>query len=343
MAATNPQPAASPTSPQSALTDLVIIGGGPAALSAALYAARAGLKTQVFERAGIGGALAEISHISNYPGYDGPGPELAAEMRRQAAQAGAEIIYGDCQKLWRHSDYFELTLDADSSPDAQPASVLPDALDAAPKILAKKVLIATGSTPKKLSFTPRPPVSYCALCDGDLAKGKHVAVIGGANSAVQESLYLAALVKDLTIITHSRLKADSYLQQRLAAAQKSHTIRVLENTEATPELLDAFDYIFVFIGKLPATSFLRPLADSPLANSLPTDSPLANSLPAGGRLLDPSGYVLTAAGSHATAVSGLYAAGDVRSSSLKQVVTAAADGAAAAIEIAHAFNLPTPA
>lgn len=286
--------------------DLAIIGGGPAALSAALYAARAGVKTKVFERAGIGGALAEISNLSNYPGFAGLGPDLAEQMRDQAVQAGAEIVYGDCQRLWRYIDHFELTID-----DAP--------------VLAKRVLVATGSTPKKLDFTPRPPVSYCALCDGDLTKGKHVAVVGGANSAVQESLYLAGLVKDLTIITHSHLKADPYLLQRLDEARKTHNIKVLENTDPTPELLDDFDYIFVFIGKRPATEFLYPLADSLLS-----DPPL----------LDPAGYIITvpdplsAQFTHATVIPGLYAAGDVRSGSLKQVVSAAADGAAAAVEIA---------
>ena len=323
--------------------DLAVIGGGPAALTAALYAARAGLKVKVFERAVIGGALAEISDLSNYPGYAGPGPALAEQMRAQAVQAGAEIIYAECQKLWHYADYFELTLDDDSAAGSasEPSS--------GAKIRAKKVLVATGSDPKKLSFAPKPPVSYCALCDGALAKDKHVAVIGGANSAVQESLYLANLVKDLTIITHSHLKADIYLQRRLKSVQKSHNIKILESTEAAPDLLNTFDYVFVFIGKRPATAFLRPLADSLLH---------------GDALLDSAGYILTnpatAASStpglpeathntvahnitaHSTVVPGLYAAGDVRSGSLKQVVPAAADGASAAIEILESLNLSTP-
>lgn len=326
------------------ILDLAVIGGGPAALTAALYAARAGLKVKVFERAVIGGALAEISDLSNYPGYTGPGPALAEQMRAQAVQAGAEIIYAECQKLWHYADFFELTLDDDSTAAGSASEPSSGA-----KVRAKKVLVATGSDPKKLSFAPKPPVSYCALCDGALAKDKHVAVIGGANSAVQESLYLANLVKDLTIITHSHLKADIYLQRRLESVQKTHNIKILENTEATPDLLNTFDYVFVFIGKRPATAFLRPLADSLLH---------------GDALLDSAGYILTspatAASStpglleaahntvthnitaHSTVVPGLYAAGDVRSGSLKQVVTAAADGASAAIEILESLNLSTP-
>lgn len=328
----------SATPEPSTILDLAIIGGGPAALSAALYSARAGIKTKVFERASVGGALAEISDLSNYPGFTGPGPDLAEQMRSQAIQAGAEITYGECQKLWHTANHFELTIDGEL-------------------MLAKKVIVATGSTPKKLSFTPRPPVSYCALCDGDLVKGKNIAVIGGANSAVQESLYLANLAKGLVIITHSRLKADAYLLFRLSEAQKTKSIKILEDTEATPDLLNTFDHIFVFIGKRPATDFLQSLAGSLLSKT---------------PLLDPAGYIITVSPNqfnstlnssvvsnqlhsslkssavpfkspnvslHSTIVPGLYAAGDVRSGSVKQVVTAAADGAAAAIEIATSLHL----
>lgn len=307
-----------------ALPDLAIIGAGPAALSAALYAARAGLKVQVFERAGIGGALAEISHLTNYPGFDGPGPDLAASMRHQAEQAGAQFSYGECQKLWRYTDHFELIVDGEP-------------------IRAAQVLIATGCAPQPLPFTPRPPVSYCALCDGDLVKDKHIAVVGGANSAVQESLYLANLAKDLTIITHSRLKADAYLMKRLRAAEKSHPITILEHTEATPDLLDPFDRVFVFIGKRPATDFLRPLADSLLSVAAlldPSGYLITGSQPTSNQstLLSPSTAPLGSPFQHATVVPGLYAAGDVRLGCPQQVVTAAADGASAAIEIISAAH-----
>lgn len=271
------------------LIDLVIVGAGPAALTAALYAARAGLKVVAYERANIGGELAQIAEISNYPGFTGAGAELAAAMRGQAQAAGAQLAYGECQGVAQRAGEFELTVDGEA-------------------VRARSVLIATGATPKTLSFAPAAPVSYCALCDGEFAKGKHIAVIGGANAAVQESLYLAPLVSSLTLIAHSQLKADRYLQNKLKACQN---VKIIENTEPTAEMLAEFERVFVFIGRMPATEFLADTG-----------------------VLGAGGYVVTdGASRHQTVVPGLFAAGDVRSGMPKQVVTAAGDGAEATIEI----------
>lgn len=272
------------------MLDLAIIGGGAAALSAALYAARAGLTVTVYEKNDFGGILPQIAQLENYPGYLGPGQKLAASMRAQATAAGAQLQYGECTNLDRVEDHFELIIDGES-------------------VLARTVLVATGSQPKSLSFTPSAPVSYCALCDGPLVQAKRVAVIGGANSAAQEALYLAHLAAQVTIITHSQLKADQELIDRV---REQPNIEIIEHLEPTPENLSAYDHIFVYIGKIPATSFLDR------------------------KVLDGAGYVITDTNSsalHQTIIPGLFAAGDVRQGSVKQVVTAAADGAAAAIEI----------
>lgn len=279
------------------MLDLAIIGGGPAALSAAIYAARAGLRVKVFEQNNFGGVLPEISQLENYPGYTGPGQELAASMRRQAEQSGATLEYGQCTSV-------------------HPNSAAPDQVETGFKLTvdgevvqARAILAVSGSGPKKLPFAIDIPVSYCALCDGALAKGKRVVVLGGGNSAAQEALYLANLAENVTIITHSTLKADQALQERLCHVPN---IKLIEQTEPTPEYLNRFDYCFVYIGKKPSTSFLPPT------------------------VLAPNGYVACADTGdlpHQTAIAGLFAAGDVREGSIKQVVTAAADGAAAAIEI----------
>ena len=184
--------------PAPAVLDLAIIGSGPAALSAALYAARAGLRVSVFERANIGGALCEIAQISNYPGFTGPGRDLAATMPRQAETAGVTIAYGECTAIR------PLEPSANSANSAAPASDTTAAQPAAPArfeltidgepVRARTVLLATGSEPRPLPFTLATPVSYCALCDADLAKGQDIAVVGGGNSAGQESLGLAPLV-----------------------------------------------------------------------------------------------------------------------------------------------------
>lgn len=268
--------------------DLSIIGAGPAALTAALYAARAGLTVVVYERANLGGELARIAEISNYPGFVGTGADLAEKMRSQAQAAGAQFVYGECQAIKKLGDNFELTIDGEMT-------------------TSRSVLVATGALPKTLSFTPDAPVSYCALCDGEFAKGKNIAVIGGANAAVQESLYLAPLVQNLTLTTHSQLKADQYLQDKLQACQN---VKIMENIEPTADMLAEFERVFVFIGRVPATGFLADTG-----------------------ILDTYGYMVTSGLAHQTSISGLFAAGDVRAGMPKQVVTAAGDGAEAAIEI----------
>lgn len=287
--------------PTPVLLDLAIIGAGPAALTAAVYATRAGLSTTIFERATIGGALSEIPHIANFPGFDGTGPDLAKIMRTQAEASGAHLAYGECTDIRQSADHFDLTIDGESRS-------------------ARTVLVATGSEPRPLSPALQSsltvPISYCALCDGNLVKGKRVAVIGGANSALQESLYLSGLAATVTIISHSAIKASASLREQVAPTPN---IELRPNTEPTAELLNHFDHLFVFIGKRPATAFLKNLASS------------ANS-----GLFDPEGYLCTiSATNHATPVAGLFAAGDVRANALRQAITAAADGATAAVEIAE--------
>lgn len=278
------------------MVDLVIIGGGPAALSAAIYAARGGLNVKVYEKADFGGILPQIAKIDNYPGYSGgQGSGLAGEMRTQAERAGAELIYGECTDIDKRDGVFYLTIDEEV-------------------ITAKSVLVASGSRPRELDFVPPVPVSYCAICDGPLVKGKHVAVIGGANSAVQEALYLATVAQDVTLITHSAMKADAKL---LAQLPKYPNIQVVEHVEPNAENLAEFDHVFVYIGKLPATQFLEKMAEKYA-------------------ILSHDGYVVTDTNSrlpYQTVVDGLFAAGDVRDGSTKQVVVAAAEGAQAALEV----------
>lgn len=298
------------------MVDVAIIGGGPAALSAAIYCGRAGLETVVFEKTSFGGELSRIDTIANYPGFTGKSETLIKHFREQAEATGAKLSYGECQsiELGENNEGFRLKIDDET-------------------VEARAVLVATGSQPKPLGFEITPSVSYCALCDADFAKGKRVAVVGGGNSAAQEALYLSPLVRELDLITHSKLKADHALKTKLLGHSN---ITIRESVEPIPELLNQYDYVFVFIGNLPATSFLKTIDVN---------------------LLDERGYVITgeAAGSferpstkflnlkisftsdtpspHETAIPGLFAAGDVRQGCPKQVVCAAGDGAAAAIEI----------
>ena len=319
-------PVSATTSP--AVLDLAIIGSGPAALSAALYAARAGLRVSVFERANIGGALCEIAQISNYPGFTGPGRDLAAAMRRQAESAGVTIAYGECTAIRSLEPSANSATPASDDASAQPAASATLVADATPArfeliidgepVRARTVLLATGSEPRPLPFALTTPVSYCALCDADLAKGQDIAVVGGGNSAVQESLGLAPLVKSLTLITHSALKAEPHLITQLRALWN---VTIREHLEPTPDLLNTFARVFVFIGKRPATACVADLAAS---------TP---------DFYDAAGYVRGGHGSaHQTAIPGLYVAGDLRSDALRQVVTATGDGAAAAVEISQSLR-----
>ena len=262
------------------MIDLAIVGSGPAALSAAIYAARAGLKVQVFEKGNIGGTLPEIARIENYPGFIGGGSELAEKFKAQAIELGAEISYGECTKVESGS----LIIDDE-------------------KVEARAILIATGSAPKKLDIEGiTVPVSYCAICDGALYKGKRVAVVGGGNSAIQESAHLAEFASEVVILSRSSVKANQSSVEKLGS-----NVTIKENAEINAEVLNQFDGVFVFIGKVPATDFL----------------------PA--ELLDEKGFIKTE--NYQTALPGVFAAGDVRADTIKQVVTAAADGAAAALRI----------
>lgn len=295
------------------MLDVAIIGGGPAALTAALYLARAGRTVKVFERREFGGELNQTAQIVNYPGYSGAGRELGQKFRDQAKAAGAELEYGECSKIEPTDVGFALTID--------------DAM-----VSARGVLVATGSEPKPLGFEITPPVSYCALCDGDFARDKHAAVIGGGNAAAEEALYLAPIVKDLDLITHSALKADALLRREL---ERQSNITIHEQLEPTRELLDTYDYVFVFIGKTPSTACLQGLAEQTLIHkqSKLLEFDVTKELD----LFDDAGFVKTGVAKHAhpheTAIPGIFAAGDVRSGMLRQVVSAAGDGAAAAVEL----------
>lgn len=305
------------------MVDVAIVGGGPAALTAALYLARAGRNVKVIERRAFGGELNQTAKIANYPGYEGSGAKLAEQFRHQAEAAGAQLVYGECQQIQ--------PLSADAATSGFMLTI-----DGEP-LRARVVLVATGSAPKTLGFEIKPPVSYCALCDGDFAKGKHAAVLGGGNAAAQEALYLAPLAHSIDLITHSTLKADAVLQREL---ERQPNITIREHLEPVRELLDTYDYVFIFIGKQPSTECLQGLNTKTLVNK--QTKLLQLEITKELKLFDDEGFVLTGviktSQPHETVVPGIFAAGDVRSGMIRQVVTAAGDGAAAATEINHSLQ-----
>ena len=290
------------------LYDMVIIGGGPGGYTAALYAARAGLKTIVLEKLSAGGQMALTQQIDNYPGFpEGvDGFELGEKMQQQAQRFGAETEYAEVYSV---------------------------DLKAQPKVIessegtfyGKTVVIATGAGPKTLGIEKEKElvgrgVNYCAACDGMFYKGKTVVVVGGGNSAAADALLLSR-VAEKVIIVHRRdtLRATKVYHEPLMQAsnvafywnsqviglehdQKLTGLR-LKNVQTGEETQLTCDGLFVSVGRNPATSLF-----------------------AGQLALDQAGYI-PAGESTETEIPGVYAVGDVRTKQLRQIVTAVADGA----------------
>lgn len=296
--------------------DIAIVGGGPAGLTAALYASRARASTVVFEQGIPGGQIVTTDWVENYPGFPAglSGQELGDLMTKQAEEFGAEIRSFTAVTSIEAADLdFKLTT-ADGD-----------------ELIARAVIIATGAIPKKLGvpgeaeFTGR-GVSWCATCDGALFKDKVVAVVGGGDAAVEEALFLTKFASRVHLI-HRRdeLRATKCIQEKCFANEKiemqwSRTIREirgadgkvagldLASTKGEPDLFLPLDGVFIFVGVDPVNSLALELVD-----------------------LDQNGYIKIDHDGR-TSWPGLYAAGDVTDSELKQVITAAAKGASAAFE-----------
>lgn len=295
--------------------DIAIIGGGPAGLTAALYAARARAKTVVFESALPGGQIVTTDWVENYPGFpDGlSGAELAELMHRQAEKFGADFrTFNSVEKIEPADLDFKLTADGE-------------------EYLAKVVILATGAVPKKLGvpgeaeFTGR-GVSWCATCDGALFRDKVVAVIGGGDAAIEEAIFLTKFASRVHII-HRRdeLRATKCIQERCFDNEKIevHWSRVVKEvrgengkvagielaaTNDDPDEFLPLDGVFIFVGVDAKSELVADLCDLDERKFVKIDHNGLTSYP------------------------GIYAAGDVTDSELKQVVTAAAKGASAAFE-----------
>ncbi|MDY0151092.1 MAG: thioredoxin-disulfide reductase [Candidatus Cloacimonas sp.] len=290
--------------------DIIIIGAGPAGLSAAIYSARGGLKTAIFEKAMIGGQINVTDEVENYPGFEEPlsGFDLTDKMRRQAERYGTIFI------------------------DEEVSAI---GLEGLCKIIqtpgktyrAKSIIICTGAHPRLLNVPGEEPligrgVSYCATCDGALYRDKVVAVVGGGDSAIEEGLFLTRFAKKVYVI-HRRdsLRAAKIIQDRAFKNPKMEFVwdsvvqeirgesRVKEleifNRKTNEVSLISVDGIFIYVGILPNNELLESRIE-----------------------LDSGGFVLTDEYMH-TNVPGIYAAGDIRHTVLRQVVTATHDGAVA--------------
>jgi thioredoxin reductase (NADPH) len=289
--------------------DLIIIGAGPAGLTAGIYAGRAGLKTALIEKLIPGGQAVLTASIENYPGFSEPvsGPELMEKMRKQAEKLGVEFIADEVMSV---SPGFKIKCREKNYE-------------------ADCVIAATGAVNRKLGvpgeeeFTGR-GVSYCATCDGPLFKNKEIAVVGGGDMAVEEGIYLTQFAAGVTVIhRRERLRTAGVLAERARKNKKiklcMDTIVVKINGKEGIESVTVKDLkagkereislrgIFIFIGLAPNSGFIKDLI-----------------------AVDEHGYITTGE-DMAASVKGIFAAGDVRKKNLRQIVTACGDGAIAAM------------
>ncbi len=291
--------------------DMMIIGGGPAGYTAALYASRAGFDTIVLERLTAGGQMALTEEIDNYPGFEEgiDGFSLSTKMQQGAERYGAKTVYTEVTAV----DFTEKIKKAETTDKTY---------------FAKTAVIAAGADPRRLGLPMEQDligkgIHYCAHCDGRFYKDKTVIVVGGGNTAAADALYLSRLAEKVYVVhRRDRLKADKIYHGPLMQAEN---VEFVWNSVVTAFLADdritgakirnlqtqtmtdiACDGIFISIGRKPATAFL--------GNTVALDS---------------AGYII-ADESVQTAVDGVFAIGDIRTKALRQIVTAVADGAVAA-------------
>lgn len=294
-----------------AVYDVLIIGGGPGGYTAALYCARAGLSTVLFEKLSAGGQMGLTTEIDNYPGFpEGvDGFTLGQKMEEGAERFGAKTVLADVRSVELAGDIKTVhTSEGDYE--------------------GRTVVIATGANPRKLGVPGEQEltgrgVSYCAACDGMFYRGKDVVVVGGGNSAAHDASILSRICKSVTLvhrrdtlratkIYHAPLEAaenltfcwDSTVEEIVSEVGKLTGVKV-KNVKTGEEKEIPCDGLFVSIGRSPATGLFKGILT-----------------------LDPAGYI-AADESTRTSIPGVFAVGDVRTKAMRQVVTAVADGATA--------------
>lgn len=298
--------------------DVIIIGGGPAGLTAGLYTARARLKTLLLEKIAPGGQAAVAWAIENYPGFPEGigGPELMEKMRKQTEKYGLEIKSGEVVKV------------SASSEDERSKGKLKKVVNTEKgEYKTVALIVATGTRPRKLEVPGEERlvgrgVSYCATCDGPLFKNRKIVVIGGGDAAVEEALFLSKFAEKTTLI-HRReeLRATKIIEEqavsnaKLEFLWKSVVTEILgetevegvkvRNLETGEDLTLEAKGVFIYIGTVPNTGFLKGVVE-----------------------MDEEGFIITDENME-TSVKGIYACGDVRKKLLRQVVTACGEGATA--------------
>mgnify|MGYP000920697083 FL=1 len=311
------------------MTDLVIVGAGPSALSAAIYAARDGLSVRVFEKEVIGGIISTSELVENYPGFENgiSGIDLGQKMREQAEKFGAIVDYGEVTEIRDLGDKVKMKVDDQD-------------------FESRAVLLAVGNSYRKLGLSREGEfigrgIHFCATCDGAFYTGKELITVGGGNAAVQEALFLSRFASKVKMLVRSEIKAQEILQKRLQKAISEGKIEVFLGAEINDLLIEKTDLgdkivgarikqyidgknsefnipaaaIFEFIGLDPQTSFLE----------------------GSGVKLNKRGEIIVD-DRFKTSLENVYASGDAVENAERQLVIAAASGAKAAIEIAKILH-----
>ena len=296
--------------------DVVIVGGGPAAYSAAIYAARANLRPLCIEGYASGGMLMTTGVVENYPGFAEAttGPEIMLAMREQAERFGADLLAKDVKSVDLSTWPFRVSFfGAD--------------------VEAETIIVATGATAKRLELPSEEAldgrgVAYCAACDGAFFEGKRVAVVGGGDTAMDQAMSMAKIAREVVVVhrrdefraaeimvgyarAHDNMSfLQPYTVQEILGVDEGRVTGVrLRNERTSAQRDEQVDGVFVSIGHQPATELFQPFLDH-----------------------DDHGYLLVTPGSTATSVEGVFAAGDVHDRVYRQVVTAASSGCMAAID-----------
>ncbi|ETY75286.1 thioredoxin-disulfide reductase [Lactiplantibacillus fabifermentans] len=294
--------------------DVIIIGAGPAGMTAALYASRANLSVLLLDRGIYGGQMNNTAAIENYPGFKSVlGPDLAKDMYESSTQFGAEYAYGSVESVENQGDIKIVKTDSDT-------------------FETKAIIIGTGSEYRKLGVPGEDTyggrgVSYCAVCDGAFFRNKHVVVVGGGDSAIEEGSYLTQLADKVTVIhRRDQLRAQQILQDRAFANDKMEFVwnsnvteivgdgkkvtGVKVNNNKTGEDSEiAVDGVFIYVGINPIT---KPFGDLGITDEngwIPTNDHMETSVP------------------------GIFAIGDVRKKDLRQVATAVGEGGTAGQQV----------
>lgn len=294
--------------------DTMIIGAGPAGMTAALYAARSNLKVALLERGIYGGQMNNTAEIENYPGYARiSGPELAEKMFEPLENLGVEHLFAQVEKIEDHGDYKKIITEDEV-------------------FETKTVILASGANHRHLGVPGEEEynsrgVSYCAVCDGAFFRDEDLLVVGGGDSAVEEAIFLTRFAKSVTIVhRRDQLRAQKLLQERAFANEKISfiwdsvvkeikgddrrvTSVVFENVKTGQSSELDFGGVFVYVGLDPVSDFVKDLG-----------------------ICDEAGWIVT--DQHMkTAIDGIYAIGDVRQKDLRQITTAVGDGAVAGQEV----------